>query len=73
MKYKENETLIKEATTVESPVEEISTDTSTTNKENLYCFIRKTIDLRFKIIEESLVDLKNAFAQLEDLYNEKDD
>ena len=72
MKYKENETL-KEATTTEVSNEETPVDTSTTDKETLYSSIRKVIDLRIKILEDSLEDLKNLLAQLEDLYNERDD
>ena len=72
MKYKENETL-KEATTTEVSNEETPVDTSTTDKETLYSSILKVIDLRIKILEDSLTDLKNLLAQLEDLYNERDD
>ena len=72
MKYKENETL-KEATTIEVSVKETPVDTSTTDKETLYSSIRKVIDLRIKILEDSLTDLKNLLVQLEDLYNERDD
>ena len=72
MKYKENETL-KEATTTEVSNEETPVDTSTTDKETLYSSILKVIDLRIKILEDSLADLKNLLAQLEDLYNERDD
>ena len=72
MKYKENETL-KEATTIEVSVKETPVDTPTTDKETLYSSIRKVIDLRIKILEDSLIDLKNLLAQLEDLYNERDD
>ena len=72
MKYKENETL-KEATTTEVSIEEPPVDTSTIDKETLYSSIRKVIDLRIKILEDSLIDLKNLLAQLEDLYNERDD
>ena len=72
MKYKENETL-KEATTTEVSNEETPVDTSTIDKETLYSSIRKVIDLRIKILEDSLIDLKNLLAQLEDLYNERDD
>lgn len=72
MKYKENETL-KEATTIEVSVKETPVDTPTTDKETLYLSIRKVIDLRIKILEDSLTDLKNLLAQLEDLYNERDD
>lgn len=72
MKYKENETL-KETTTTELSKEETPADTLTTDKETLYQSIRKIIDLRIKILEDSLTDLKDAFTQLEGLYNEKDD
>ena len=72
MKYKENETL-KEVTTTEVSNEESPVDTPTTDKETLYSSIRKVIDLRIKILEDSLEDLKNLLAQLEDLYNERDD
>lgn len=72
MKYKENETL-KETTATELSNEETSADTLTTDKETLYQSIRKIIDLRIKILEDSLTDLKDAFTQLEGLYNEKDD
>ena len=72
MKYKENETL-KEATTIEVSVKETPVDTSTTDKETLYSSIRKVIDLRIKILEDSLTDLKNLLVQLEDLHNERDD
>ena len=72
MKYKENETL-KEATTTEVSNEETPVDTLTTDKETLYSSIRKVIDLRIKILEDSLTDLKNLLVQLEDLYNERDD
>lgn len=72
MKYKENETL-KETTTTELSKEETPADTLTTDKETLYQSIRKIIDLRIKILEDSLTDLKDAFMQLEDLYNERDD
>ena len=72
MKYKENETL-KETTTTELSNKETPVDTLTTDKETLYQSIRKIIDLRIKILEDSLIDLKSAFTQLEDLYNERDD
>ena len=71
MKYKENETLEK-ATVIESPIEEALVDTLATDRETLYWSIRKAIDLRIKILEDSLADLKNALTQLEDLYNEGD-
>ena len=69
MKYKENE-ILEKATVTESPIEESPVDTSTTDRETLYWSIRKAIDLRIKILEDSLEDLKNALTQLEDLYNE---
>lgn len=72
MKYKENETL-KETTATELSNEETPADTLTTDKETLYQSIRKIIDLRIKILEDSLTDLKSAFTQLEGLYNERDD
>ena len=72
MKYKENETL-KETTATELSNEETLVDTLTTDKETLYQSIRKIIDLRIKILEDSLTDLKDAFTQLEGLYNERDD
>ena len=72
MKYKENETL-KETTTTELSNKETPVDTLTTDEETLYQSIRKIIDLRIKILEDSLTDLKSAFTQLEDLYNERDD
>ena len=53
--------------------EETLVDTLTTDKETLYQSIRKIIDLRIKILEDSLTDLKDAFMQLEGLYNERDD
>ena len=71
MKYKENETL-KETTTTELSNKETPADTLITDKETLYQSIRKIIDLRIKILEDSLTDLKDAFMQLEDLYNERD-
>ena len=61
MKYKENETL-----------EEV-TVTNSLEKDDLSLTIRKTINLRIKILEDSLTDLKNALIQLENLYNERDD
>ena len=72
MKYKENETL-RETTDTELSNEETLVDTLTTDKETLYQSIRKIIDLRIKILEDSLTDLKDAFTQLEGLYNERDD
>lgn len=70
MKYKENETL-EEVTVTNSLPEESSANTS--EKDDLSLTIRKTINLRIKILEDSLTDLKNALIQLEDLYNERDD
>lgn len=70
MKYKENETL-EEVTVTNSLPEESSTNTL--EKDDLSLTIRKTINLRIKILEDSLTDLKNALIQLEDLYNERDD
>ena len=72
MKYKENDT-IEEAIITESSIKEEPTDNSTTDKkENLFQSICKVINLRIKILEDSLADLKNAYTQLEDLYNERD-
>ena len=70
MKYKENETL-EEVTVTNSLPEESSDDTL--EKDDLSLTIRKTINLRIKILEDSLTDLKNALIQLENLYNERDD
>ena len=70
MKYKENETL-EEVTVTNSLPEESSDDTL--EKDDLSLTIRKTINLRIKILEDSLTDLKDAFTQLEGLYNERDD
>lgn len=70
MKYKENETS-EEVTVTNSLPEESSTNT--VEKDDLSLTIRKTINLRIKILEDSLTDLKNALIQLEDLYNERDD
>lgn len=70
MKYKENETL-EEVTVTNSLPEESSANT--VEKDDLSLTIRKTINLRIKILEDSLTDLKNALIQLEDLYNERDD
>ena len=70
MKYKENETL-EEVTVTNSLPEESSANTL--EKDDLSLTIRKTINLRIKILEDSLTDLKNALIQLEDLYNERDD
>ena len=69
MKYKENETL-EEVTVTNSLPEESSANT--VEKDDLSLTIRKTINLRIKILEDSLTDLKNALIQLEDLYNERD-
>ena len=70
MKYKENETL-EEVTVTNSLPEESSANTL--EKGDLSLTIRKTINLRIKILEDSLTDLKNALIQLENLYNERDD
>ena len=70
MKYKENETL-EEVTVTNSLPEESSANT--VEKDDLSLTIRKTINLRIKILEDSLTDLKNALIQLEDLYKERDD
>ena len=70
MKYKENETL-EEVTVTNSLPEESSDDTL--EKDDLSLTIRKIINLRIKILEDSLTDLKNALIQLEDLYNERND
>lgn len=70
MKYKENETL-EEVTVTNSLSEESSANTL--EKDDLSLNIRKTINLRIKILEDSLTDLKNALIQLENLYNERDD
>ena len=70
MKYKENETL-EEVTVTNSLPEESSVNTL--EKDDLSLTIRKTINLRIKILEDSLTDLKNALIQLENLYNERND
>ena len=70
MKYKENETF-EEVTLTNSLLEESSANP--VEKDDLSLTIRKTINLRIKILEDSLTDLKNALIQLEDLYNERDD
>ena len=73
MKYKENDTL-EEAIIVESSIKEEPIDNPIIDKkENLFKSISKIINLRIKILEDSLADLKNAYMQLEDLYNERDD
>ena len=73
MKYKENDT-VEEAIVIESSIKEEPIDNLTTDKkENLFKSICKVINLRIKILEDSLADLKNAYTQLEDLYNERDD
>lgn len=69
MKYKENETLEEEVTT-KSSNESSSIDVPEIDKESLHESICKVINLRIKILEESLSDLKNAIEQIEDLYNE---
>lgn len=72
MKYKENDT-IEEAIITESSIKKEPIDNLTTDKkENLFKSICKVINLRIKILEDSLADLKNAYTQLEDLYNERD-
>lgn len=72
MKYKENDTA-EEAIIIESSIKEEPIDNLTIDKkENLFKSISKIINLRIKILEDSLADLKNAYAQLEDLYNERD-
>ena len=69
MKYKENETL-EEVAAAESSNESPSIDVPEIDKESLHESICKVINLRIKILEESLSDLKNAIEQIEDLYNE---
>ena len=72
MKYKENDT-VEKAIVIESSIKEEPIDNLTTDKkENLFKSICKVINLRIKILEDSLADLKNAYTQLEDLYNERD-
>ena len=72
MKYKENDTA-EEAIIIETSIKEEPIDNLTIDKkENLFKSISKIINLRIKILEDSLADLKNAYAQLEDLYNERD-
>ena len=72
MKYKENDT-VEEAMIIESSIKEEPIDNLTIDKkENLFKSICKVINLRIKILEDSLADLKNAYTQLEDLYNERD-
>ena len=73
MKYKESENS-EEVMSNESLVKETSTIVSTNvDNESLYKSIYKVIDLRIKILEDSLADLKNAFMQLKNLCNEGDD
>ena len=73
MKYKESENS-EEVMSNESLVKETSTIVSTNvDNESLYKSIYKIIDLRIKILEDSLADLKNAFMQLKNLCNEGDD
>lgn len=73
MKYKESENS-EEVMSNESLVKETSTIVSTNvDNESLYKSIYKIIDLRIKILEDSLADLKNAFMQLKNLCNERDD
>ena len=69
MKYKENET-IEEVVDTKSSSESSSIDVPEIDKESLHESICKVINLRIKILEESLSDLKNAIEQIEDLYNE---
>ena len=69
MKYKENET-IEEVVDTKSSNESSSIDVPEIDKESLHESICKVINLRIKILEESLSDLKNAIEQIEDLYNE---
>ena len=69
MKYKENETLEEEVTT-KSSNKSSSIDVPEIDRESLHESICKVINLRIKILEESLSDLKNAIEQIEDLYNE---
>ena len=69
MKYKENETL-EEVAATKSSNESSSIDVPEIDKESLHGSICKVINLRIKILEESLSDLKNAIEQIEDLYNE---
>ena len=69
MKYKENETL-EEVVDTKSSNESSSIDVPEIDKESLHKSICKVINLRIKILEESLSDLKNAIEQIEDLYNE---
>lgn len=72
MKYKESENS-EEVISNESLVKETSTISTNVDNESLYKSIYKIIDLRIKILEDSLADLKNAFMQLKDLCNEGDD
>ena len=69
MKYKENETL-EEVVDTKSSNESSSIDVPEIDRESLHESICKVINLRIKILEESLSDLKNAIEQIEDLYNE---
>ena len=72
MKYKENDT-VEEATITESSIKEEPIDNLTMDKkENLFKSISKVINLRIKILEDSLEDLKNAYTKFEYLYNERD-
>ena len=72
MKYKESENS-EEVISNESLVKETSTISTNVDNESLYKSIYKIIDLRIKILEDSLADLKNAFMQLKNLCNEGDD
>lgn len=69
MKYKENETL-EEVVDTKSSNKSSSIDVPEIDRESLHESICKVINLRIKILEESLSDLKNAIEQIEDLYNE---
>ena len=71
MKYKESENS-EEVISNESLVKETSTISTNVDNESLYKSIYKIIDLRIKILEDSLADLKNAFMQLKNLCNEGD-
>ncbi len=72
MKYKESENS-EEVISNESLVKETSTISTNVDNESLYESIYKIIDLRIKILEDSLADLKNVFMQLKNLCNEGDD
>lgn len=72
MKYKESENS-EEVISNESLVKETSAISTNVDNESLYKSIYKIIDLRIKILEDSLADLKNTFMQLKNLCNEGDD